>query len=112
MIIPDYSSYYVFLGARAARRAPRQRADGNPMMDPDHFRNWLSAMRSRKPGDLYAEIAEGHLSAALPHLANIAYRTGRTLNFDGKTERFLGDPEADKLLTRPAREPFVVPEKV
>ena len=49
------------------------------MMDADHFRNWIAAMRSRKPGDLLAEIEEGHRSSALAHLANIAYRTGRTL---------------------------------
>ena len=111
MIMPDYSSYYVFLD-RDRKPGPHGSVPGSPMMDTDHIRNWVSAMRSRKPSDLYAEIEEGHLSAALPHLANIAYRTGRTLNFDPTTERFLNDPEADKLLTRPAREPFVVPEKV
>ena len=52
------------------------------MMDADHFRNWIAAVRSRKPGDLTAEIEEGHLSSTLAHLANIAYRTGRTLQFD------------------------------
>ena len=34
------------------------------------------------------------------------------LNFDAKTEKFIGDDEANKLLTRPYRGPFVVPEKV
>ena len=111
MIMPDYSSYYVFLG-RGRKPGPHGNLAGNPMMDADHFRNWVSAMRSRNPSDLHAEIEQGHLSAALPHLANIAYRTGRTLNFDSKTERFLNDPEAAKLLTRPPREPFVVPEQV
>jgi hypothetical protein len=61
---------------------------------------------------LYAEIEEGHRSSALAHLANAAYRTGRTLTFDTKAERFVGDPEADKLLTRPYRSPYVVPEQV
>jgi predicted dehydrogenase len=111
MIIPDYSSYYVFLG-RDRKPGPHGSVPGNPMMDTDHFRNWLAAMRSRKPSDLYAEIEEGHLSAALPHLANIAYRTGRTLSFNPKSERFVNDPEADKLLTRPYRAPYVVPNEV
>jgi predicted dehydrogenase len=39
-------------------------------------------------------------------------RVGRKLEFDGKAERFVNDPAADALLTRPYRKPFVVPEKV
>ena len=37
---------------------------------------------------------------------------GRKLDFDGKAERFVNDKEADALLTRSYRAPFVVPEKV
>jgi hypothetical protein len=59
-----------------------------------------------------AEIAEGHLSASMAHLANIAYATGRTLEFDAQTERFSGDEEANRLLTRPYRSPYVVPQQV
>ncbi len=40
------------------------------------------------------------------------YRLGRKLTFDAATEKFVGDAEADRLLTRPYREPFVVPETV
>ena len=111
MIFPDYSSYYVFLGPNR-EPGPNATVPGNPMMDTDHFRNWIGAIRSRKPGDLYAEIEEGHRSSALAHLANIAYRTGHALNFDAKTEKFVGDPEADKLLTRPYRAPYVVPDQI
>jgi predicted dehydrogenase len=111
MIFPDYSSYYVFLGTDR-KPGPSATVPGNPMMDTDHFRNWIGAIRSRNPGELFAEIEEGHRSSTLAHLANIAYRTGRTLAFDSKTERFINDPEADKLLTRPYRKPYVVPDNV
>jgi len=111
MIIPDYSSYYVFLGPNR-KPGPSASVPGNPMMDTDHFRNWLQAVRSRNPKHLTAEIEEGHYSSALCHLANIAYRTGRTLTFDPQRERFVNDPEADKLLTRPYRPPFIVPDQV
>lgn len=111
MIIPDYSSYYVFLGPQR-KPGPSASVPGNPMMDTDHFRNWLRAVRSRNPAELTAEIEEGHYSSALCHLANIAYRTGRTLTFDPKAERFVNDPEADQLLTRPYRPPYVVPQQV
>jgi len=39
-------------------------------------------------------------------------RIGRKLQFDPEKEQFLNDPEADKMLTRPPRKPFDVPEKV
>ena len=111
MIIPDYSSYYTFLGPQR-KPGPSAFVDGAPMMDLDQFQNWIAAVRSRKPGDLTAEIEEGHLSSSLAHLANIAYRTGRTLRFDPKAERFQDDDEANRLLTRPYRAPYVVPQAV
>jgi hypothetical protein len=52
------------------------------------------------------------MSTCLPHLANIAYRLNRQLTFDGKAEKFVKDAEADKMLTRKYRPPFVVPNKV
>jgi hypothetical protein len=45
-------------------------------------------------------------------LSSVAYRLGRTLRFDAEREEFIGEPEADQMLTRPYREPFVVPEQV
>ena len=39
-------------------------------------------------------------------------RVGRKLDFDAKTERFVNDEEANALLTRKYRKPFVVPDKV
>jgi predicted dehydrogenase len=111
MIIPDYSSYYTFLGSDR-KPGPSSSVPGNPMMDLDHVENWLKAVRSRKPAELNAEIEEGHFSATLSHLANVAYSTGRTLQFDPKTERFVGDEAANQLLTRPYRAPYVVPKEV
>ncbi len=111
MIIPDYSSYHIFLG-RERKPGPSKRVEGAPMMDTDHVRNWINACRKRDHKLLAADILEGHLSAAICHLANIAYRTGRTLDFDAKAERFINDPEADKMLTREYRKPYVVPDAV
>ena len=44
----------------------------------DHFANFIDAVRSRKSGDLNADILEGHLSSALCHTGNISYRLGKT----------------------------------
>ena len=77
-----------------------------------HFANFIYALRSGKREDLTCDIAEGHMSSVLPHLANISYRAGRNLFFDGKKERFVNDSEADRMLSRDYREPYVVPESV
>ena len=77
-----------------------------------HYQNFIDCIRSRKREDLHCEILEGHMSTALCHLANIAFRTGRTLTFDPASETFPGDEEANRYLTRQYRHPYVVPERV
>lgn len=77
-----------------------------------HYGNFIDAIRSGKNEDLHCDIMEGYMSACLPALANISYRVGRRLFFDGTTEKFIKDKAADKLLTRNYREPYVVPKVV
>jgi GFO/IDH/MocA oxidoreductase family protein len=72
----------------------------------------MGAVRSRKREDLTAEIEEGALSCNLVHLANISYRLGRTLHWDAKKLECINDDEANKMLTRAYRAPFVVPKQV
>ncbi len=66
--------------------------------------------RSRKQPISSAEVA--HLSCALVHLGEIAYRVGRVVNFDAETETIVGDEEASRLLTKQYRSPWNVPEKI
>ena len=77
-----------------------------------HFANFISAVRSRNRKELTAEILEGHLSASMCHLSNIAFRVGRTIYFDSESETAVGDEEAQRLVVRDYRVPFVVPEQV
>ena len=72
-----------------------------------HMQNFLAACRSRKHEDLHDEIAIAYLSASMCHLANISYRVGRPLTLEAGP-KFVNDPEANKLLTRDYREPYVV----
>lgn len=44
--------------------------------------NFIDAVRSRRVSDLQSDVLEGHLSAALVHMANISYRTGATADQD------------------------------
>jgi predicted dehydrogenase len=78
----------------------------------DGWKNLVECVRSGKKEDLDNDILEGHLSASLGHLGIISYKTGRPLKFDSDNEKFIDDPEADKLLTRSYRAPYLLPEKV
>jgi len=78
----------------------------------DHHMNFIEAIRSGSNTTLNCDIREGFYSSALPLLANISYRLKRELNFMGDYEKFLNDSEADKMLTRRYREPYVVPDEV
>ena len=74
------------------------------------WENFLRAVRSRKQEDIYGTVAEGHEASVHCHIGNIAYRLGRSLEFDPEKLRFKGDDEANALLTRDYREEFKVPK--
>ncbi|MFP4621230.1 MAG: Gfo/Idh/MocA family protein [Bacteroidales bacterium] len=77
-----------------------------------HFENFIAALRNGSREDLTCDVEVGHRSSILPHLGNIAYRVGHELMFDGLSERFVNDNEANEYLSRNYREPFVVPRRV
>lgn len=99
-------------GERQSEREAELAAGRKFNDDAAHFLNFLEAVRANRRELLKADILEGHLSAAICHLSNIAYRTGRQIVFDSANECFHGDSEASSLLRREYRLPFVVPEKV
>ena len=68
--------------------------------DQFHFDNFIKAVRSRKSADLTCDALEGHLSAALCHLANISYRLGRETSFDADIQAFADDKAATEALVR------------
>jgi predicted dehydrogenase len=73
-------------------------SDEPPMAHLDDF---LDAIRNnRRPN---ADILEGHRSVGAIHLANVALRVGRSIEFDPQTEQIVGDAEASKLLSRTYR---------
>ena len=77
-----------------------------------HFANFIDAVRSGNHFDLNCDILEGHTSSVLPHLGNIAYRVGETLEFNGEFERFIENDEANLMLTRNYRYPYIIPGMV
>jgi len=77
-----------------------------------HFANFIDAVRKHDTSLLNAPVETAHLSSGLAHLGNIAYRLGKVLTFNPQSEKFVNDPEADKMLTRNYRGEYVVPYKV
>ena len=76
------------------------------------LRNFLDCIQTRARPE--ADIEAGHLSTVLCHVGNISHRVGRKLNWDGTSEQFTGEGNADarKLLSREYRPPYVLPERV
>lgn len=105
MVIKGYDTYETYLGQKK-EPGPSGKAGG------DHYLNFVEAVRSRDESKLNGPVETAHLSSALAHLGNIAYQTGRVLIFDPVTETFPGDTEANAMLSRKYRAPFVVPDKV
>src|SRR5262249_44823477 len=73
-----------------------------------HMRDFLAAVEKRtKP---VADIEEGHVSTAACILANLSMQLGRTLTWDAASGRVVGDDQANALLRRPYRAPWVHPD--
>jgi predicted dehydrogenase len=69
-----------------------------------HHRNFLDSVRTRAQTIAPPEVA--HRSTTTCHVANICLRLGRKLTWDPAAERFVNDPEADRMMTRAMRAPW------
>ena len=121
---PKTSANVLMIGDEAWAGAHRGKAFGNPASlvakqlpkdDPAlqnvvrgstalHFSNFIDAIRdgARQVG----AMEPGHLSTSLCYLAGAAVDAQRPLTWDGSNERFVNDPVADQLLSRPMRAPW------
>ncbi len=116
----DGREWQSYLGRRNEKgpgsSAPPAAGGSDPLVltsqEKPHYQNFVDAIRANDPKRLACDIEEGHLSATLCHLANVAYRVGRQLRFDGAKEQVVGDDQANALLTREYRAPFVIPARI
>src|SRR5690554_1788404 len=119
LVIDGYSKYQTYMGQN---REPGKSGDDGAKEasgidrgaggTDGHFANFIEAVRKHDKSVLTGPVETAHLSSALAHLGNIAYRLDRVLTFNPETEKFVNDPEADKMLTREYRAPYVVPQQV
>jgi hypothetical protein len=105
LALTSYTDWQVYFGHKL-EKGPGGSGGG------DHYGNFVKAVKARDRKLLNGEISEGHLSSAYCHLGNIAYRLSRKLHINPSTESFMNDSEADTMLTREYRAPFVVPASV
>ncbi len=76
---------------------------------PGHEREWLDCVKSRKQPSCNVNY---HYKVDLAiTLANLSYKLGRSIRFDPKTERIVGDELAVKLSRPDYRDPWKFPAK-
>ncbi len=73
----------------------------------NHYRNFIDCVLSRQPAIAPCEVA--HRSITLAHLGNIAMQLQRDLKWDPAKEQIVGDAEANRMLRREYRAPWVLP---
>ena len=73
-----------------------------------HVADFVDAIREGRKAK--GDILEGHLSASLCHLGNLATRLGRSFKLDPETEQVVGDEEANALLKREYRDHWGTPK--
>ena len=73
-----------------------------------HMKDLLVNIASR--GKPVADIEEGCISSASSILANLSMQLGRSLTWDAASGTVVGDDEANRLLRRPYRAPWIHPE--
>jgi len=71
---------------------------------PNEHRNFLDCVKSRQP--CYAPAETGHRTITIAHIGNIAMMLGRKLKWNPEQERFVGDEEANRRLSRTMRTPW------
>jgi predicted dehydrogenase len=110
MVVKNYGTYETYLGEKR-EKGPGRTESGELTL---HFQNWFDAIRARDMSIQNGPVQTGHLSSSLAHLGNISYRLGRQLEFDSAAERFIdeGESEANSMLTRDYRAPYLLPEIV
>jgi len=71
-----------------------------------HTADFFWSMRTRR--DPVSPVEEGHAASTLGNVSDIALRLGRKLKWDPAKDRFLGDDEANAMLSRAQRSPWTI----
>ena len=109
MIFSRRGAFSTFLGPKGKAGPTEGRDIRGQRGYEEHMAEFLNAVRNRDlKTKARAEVA--HRSCALVHFGEIAFRTKGRLTFDAKTEQFVDCDEANELLTKKYRDPYVLPK--
>ena len=109
MIFSRRGAFSTFLGPKGKAGPTEGRDIRGQRGYEEHMAEFLNAVRNRDlKTKARAEVA--HRSCALVHFGEIAFRTKGRLTFNAKTEQFVDCDEANELLTKKYREPYVLPK--
>jgi predicted dehydrogenase len=114
VLVVDRGGWEVYPESETVKRKRSYRMAGEPRRAPSgedshlaHVRNFLECVESRKHPRSDVEI--GHYSMMACHLANIAFRVGRRVEWDLEREQIVNDPQAQALVTKAYRAPWSLP---
>jgi predicted dehydrogenase len=71
-----------------------------------HTADFFHSVRTRQ--NPVSPVEEGHAASTLGNVADIALRLGRKLKWDPTQDRFIGDEDATRMLSRAARSPWTL----
>jgi predicted dehydrogenase len=98
-LICDYNSREITINGETMTEIPE--IPQSIIRSPGHQQNFVDSVKSRSQPESNLAYAR---NMTLPmHLGLISYRLGRKLNWDSEKEKFIGDAEANDLLSRKAR---------
>jgi len=87
MVISGTNAIFYDLKNKVMREIDGKQTGGLFQFDSIHFANFIDAITDGKP--LKADIEEGQKSALICHLGNIAWRSGKTVEFDPNSRKLL-----------------------
>ncbi len=116
--VDDHGNGIIFYGTKGTmylsrsgfRIEPQPGTDVNEMrvddhgVEPSHRRDFLDSVKSREKPKSTIEV--GHRSSSAAVLGNVAYRTGRTIEWDAEAETVTNHPGAEKYVTARYRDPW------
>jgi predicted dehydrogenase len=100
MVFSRRGYFQTYLGAKEEKGPGLEGGAGNEA----HIANFLDCIKNGRQPHANAETT--HLSCGLVHLGEIAFRTGRMISFDPRTEQIKGDKEASAMLDKDHRAPW------
>jgi predicted dehydrogenase len=104
--IGDFRGYSFYASDQNLWNQEFKPTDERLYVSPEHSRNFIDCVKSRK--ETICPVEMGIRCDTIAHMVDAAAQTGRTINWDPKTEQILGDAEAAKMLTRTYRKEWKI----